>query len=335
MTDVVLIGLGGIGRTVAEAILQGTFPLQLVAAVDSHASLRGRPMRDILGPAASETPVAADLSQLRPMFVGAPRPAVAIVTTASRLPGVSETLVQCAQMGLHAVSSCEELVFPQRRHPALAGRLNDVAKQHNVSILGTGINPGFAMDALALCMTSVCSDVQQVHCIRSLDAGQRREQLQKKIGAGLPPAEMVAAIDRQQLGHVGLAESVALLGAGLGWNLENVEETFDPVFAQTDYAGPTSIAAGHALGMHMTARGVCGARKVIELELTMAFGAETFDAVFITGSPPVSLRVDGGLPGDASTVNLLANAACAMSSLPPGLRTMLDLFPLRCRSGSK
>ncbi len=333
MTEVVLIGLGGIGRSVAEAILQGTFPLKLVAAVDSHPELAGRPMRDILGPAAPRTPVAADLAQLRPMFVGAPGPAVAIVTTGSRLPGVSETLMQCAGLGLHAVSSCEELVFPQHRHPALAGRLNDVAGQHNVAILGTGINPGFAMDALALCMTSVCSRVQQVHCVRSLDAGRRREQLQKKIGAGLPQAEIIAAIERQQLGHVGLAESVALLGAGLGWNLENVEESFEPVFAQSDYAGAMAIAAGHALGMHMTARGVCGKRKVIELELTMAFGAETFDAVYISGTPPVSLRVDGGLPGDVSTVNLLANAACAISALPPGLRTMLDLFPLRCHGG--
>ncbi len=88
--------------------------------------------------------------------------------------------------------------------------------------------------------------------------------------------------------------------------------------------------------MRMTAVGSVGTRQLIDLDLTMAFGADTFDdfAINVTPpAPPLHLRVTTGFPGDHATAALLVNAARAVSRLQPGLRTMLDLLPLHALGG--
>src|SRR5438552_4015951 len=68
--------------------------------------------------------------------------------------------------------------------------------------------------------------------LRSLDAGKRRQQLQKKVGAGMSVAEVNALIKKNGIGHVGLGESCAMIAAGLGWKLAAIREHFSPVIAK-------------------------------------------------------------------------------------------------------
>jgi 4-hydroxy-tetrahydrodipicolinate reductase len=79
----------------------------------------------------------------------------------------------------------------------------------------------------------------------------------------------------------------------------------------------------------MTAAGMVAGRKKIELDLTMALGAETFDEVRIDGDPPLVVRTTTGFPGDASTVGILVNCARMLATLQPGVRTMLDVLRVR------
>ena len=78
-------------------------------------------------------------------------------------------------------------------------------------VLGTGVNPGFVMDVLPVCLTGVCRSVQAVHVQRVVNAATRRGPLQKKIGSGLPPAEFEKLFSEGKAGHAGLKESAALL----------------------------------------------------------------------------------------------------------------------------
>src|SRR5690606_6194084 len=120
------------------------------------------------------------------------------------------------QRGCSVVSSCEEMVWPWYRHEALAHELDELAKAHKVTILGTGVNPGFVLDLLPVTLASMVRRVNAVRCERRVDAGLRRESLQAKIGATLTPAQFDALKSEGRIGHVGLCESVAMLAAGLG-----------------------------------------------------------------------------------------------------------------------
>lgn len=332
MIGVIHLGLGAIGQATLHALLDRPNRVRILAAIDPHPTLAGRDLGDVLKRKLDRPmtilPTLADAKTL------AAEAQVATMTTGSRIPDVRTTLEQLADLRLHVVSSCEELAFPQLRHPDAAAALDAYARQHGVAILGTGVNPGFAMDAFALTVTAACGKVHAIRCIRSLDARRRRYQLQKKVAAGMTVDHFRQELAAKRLGHVGLAESAALLAEGLGWTLERLDERFEPVIAAEPVASDHfHVAAGQVRGMRMIAEGFCAGRKVVELDLTMALGADTFDEIQIQSDPPVTARITTGFHGDASTVAILANSVQAIGRLQPGLRTMLDMLPLHSVAG--
>src|SRR5207248_30238 len=148
------------------------------------------------------------------------------------------------------VSSCEELLFPELQHPVLAREIDDAAKSGGATILGTGVNPGFVLDFIPVVASAVAYEVERVHGIRVVDAGRRRLPLQKKVGAGMERADFEAKAAAGQLGHIGLRESVALVGRALGLELEEVVQTVEPVIATEDRrTAYLEIPAGRVAGI--------------------------------------------------------------------------------------
>jgi 4-hydroxy-tetrahydrodipicolinate reductase len=331
MLRVLHLGLGEIGKGTVEGLVAQTPHVKLVGAVDVHPGLAGKSVRDVVGNGRARK----DLPSLKVMAsleeaIKAGKPNVATVTTGSRTGQMRETIETLIDAGVHVVSTCEELAYPKLRAAKIAAELDRRAKKQGVVVLGTGVNPGFAMDAFALTCTAPCCRVNRIKVIRSLDASKRRYQLQKKVGAGMSLAEVKGLIRKGMIGHVGLQESVAMIAEGLGWRLEGIKEHFEPVVADHPLTSEFfHVKPGQVCGMRMTAAGIVKGKKLIELELTMAFGAETFDEVIVDGEPPLTVKTTSGFPGDASTVGMLINCARVASTLRPGVRTMLDVLGVR------
>src|SRR5512135_1495236 len=89
------------------------------------------------------------------------------------------------------------------------------------------------MDALPIALTAICERVDAVRVDRIQDARIRRLPFQKKIGAGLTPAEFARQVAAGGVRHVGLAESVAMIADALGWKLERVRDEIRPKLAET------------------------------------------------------------------------------------------------------
>jgi len=326
---IVQLGLGPIGRESARLVARRA-GLRLVGAVDNDPALEGRDVAELTGsPEAAGLKVESDLEEALSRL----KPDVVLQTTGSRLSSVMDQIESVIAAKANLASTSEELFYPYRRHPKEAKRINAMALQHGVSVLGTGVNPGFAMDTLALCLSGVCREVRSVTIRRVVDAATRRGPLQKKVGAGLEPDEFRRRVARRELGHVGLVESLDLLAAALGLPVENVEETIEPVISevalQTEYV---SVAAGQVAGIHHTAVGRGAGGNLVSLDLKMYVGAPApFDEVVLVGDPPVSNRVEGGIAGDAATAGILVNAAWAVCEAEPGLRTAIDMPLIRWR----
>ena len=323
---VVQYGLGPIGLASVAVILdkQATGHLQLVGAIDIDPDKAGRDLSVLLN-RAEETGivVAADARSL----LAETRPDVVVHTTSSFLDRVQDQFVRCAEAGAHVVSSTEELAYPFDRHPALSAELDRVAKAHGVALLGTGVNPGFAMDTLVLAATGACTDVTRIKVERVLDAGKRREPLQRKVGAGLSVEAWEAKKKTGTFGHIGLRESLLLVADGLGCRFDRVEETLNPMVAMERVETPfLTVQAGEAAGIHHVVAGYRGAERLVTLDLKMYVGAhEPRDAIYVEGTPPIDLVVRGGIFGDTATLAALINAVPLVMDAPPGLRTMKDL----------
>jgi 4-hydroxy-tetrahydrodipicolinate reductase len=322
---IVQYGLGPIGQATAETVIEKSDAMTLVGALDIDPDKVGRDVADVIGDGVPTTnvPVSDDADEI----LATQNPDVVLHTTTSFLDGVTDQLVQCARAGAHVVSSTEELSFPYERSPEASDHLDRVAQEEGVVIVGTGVNPGYAMDTLPLMATGVCTDVQAVRVERVVNASERRQPLQEKVGAGITTEAFEEKKAGGKFGHIGLRESLLMLADGLGWALDGVEEDLQPVHADTAVdTGFRKVQSGEVAGIHHSVTGRIGGEPQLTLDLKMFVGAdESYDAVTVEGEPPINLRFQGGIFGDTATVGMLVNTVPLAANAQPGLKTMADL----------
>jgi len=320
---VVVSGLGPIGQGVARLLL-GTEGLQVVGATDVSPSLAGQDLGVILGlPKKLRIKVERDPARL----LRKTKADVAVLCTASSIRDIKPQVAAFLKRGLNVVSTCEELAFPVPRNASAFRELDKLARRRKVRVLGTGVNPGYAMDALALMLTAPCARVNRVSVTRVVDAGARRLPLQRKIGAGLNLNQFRRALTEGTVRHVGLLESVHMIAAGLGWKLQRVDESVEPAIAPRDLDTEyLRVPAGAAAGIHQSARGYRDGELAISLDLQMYVGAESpRDHVLVDGDPPIDATIAGGVAGDVATAAMVVNVIPKVLASPPGVLTMKDL----------
>ncbi len=320
---VVVSGLGPIGQGVAR-LLVATEGLQVVGATDLSPSLAGQDLGMILGlPRKLRIKVERDPARL----LRKTKADLAVLCTASSIRDIKPQVAAFLKRGLNVVSTCEELAFPVPRNASAFRELDKLARRRKVRVLGTGVNPGYAMDALALMLTAPCARVNRVSVTRVVDAGARRLPLQRKIGAGLNLNQFRRALTEGTVRHVGLVESVHMIAAGLGWKLQRVDESVEPAIAPRDLDTEyLRVPAGAVAGIHQSARGYRDGELAISLDLQMYVGAESpRDHVLVDGDPPIDATIAGGVAGDVATAAMVVNVIPKVLASPPGVHTMKDL----------
>jgi 4-hydroxy-tetrahydrodipicolinate reductase len=312
-----IIGLGSIGRKLLEA-LAGRPGLTLVSAADP--AFVGRDAGELAGAGAIGVAVVGSAEEALEIPTD-----VALVLTGS---GVAETmpiLEAAAARGVDVVSTCEDLSYAPLAASELARALDALARAAGITVLGTGVNPGFVMDRLPLTLAAACVRVDAVRVQRVVDAAKRRGPLRAKVGAGLSVAEFDAGVAAGQLGHRGLAESCALIGLGLGTPFDDIRSSILPVVT-TPEAPRSGIAPGRVAGLRQTAVGLRAGREIAWLDLEMSVDAPNpHDRVLIEGDPPLDVIVRGGTHGDRGTIGAVLSAIPLVLALSPGLKTILDL----------
>ena len=326
---VVQFGCGPIGCSIARLAAQRP-ELAVLGGIDIDPAVAGRNLGEVAATggrlaAVVHADAAAALRELQPQVV--------FHTTGSRVADVFDQLSMIAAAGANVVSTCEELAFPAYRDPESAARLHELACRHGVSVLGTGVNPGFLMDTWPLFMSTLCADLRAVRVTRIQDASTRRIPFQRKIGAGLSQQEFTEAAAGGAFGHVGLEESAALLAAGLGWELDEISVTLEPVLldheVRSDYA---TVPVGTVAGLKQVAVATRAGRPAVELEFQAYVGApRSFDTVTLTGTPNLEVTIPGGTPGDVATAAIVVNSTAAVVAAAPGLYAMKDLPVVACR----
>ena len=324
--NVVSFGVGVIGSLTAKFILEEKKKqLNLVGAYDIDPDKVGKDLGAVIGlDHTVGIRVSNDLDSVLADDVDA-----AIHTTSSYLKGAYPQIESVISHGVDVVSSCEELSYPYVVDRQLSGKLDLLAKKHGATVLGTGINPGFLMDALPIALTAPCESIRRIRISRRMNAGSRRVPFQKKVGAGLTKGAFRSAIKNHQIsGHVGLEQSVSMLADAIGWKLNRVEVgPVEPVIAEkATNEGYVKIPAGRVAGVKQSARGLAGGKPLIELNFAAYVGSEEeYDQVEIDGTPPVNCRISPCVHGDHGTVAMLVNMVPKVVAAPPGLLTMKDI----------
>jgi len=316
-------GLGPIG--VETLKLAATKPwASIVGAIDIDPVKIGRDLGELTG---SKNLQGRRIYSSLEELVAEAKPQIIFHTAVSRFKEAFDQISPMARLGINVVSSCEELLFPQLRAPKLAAKLDALCKKTCARIVGTGVNPGFVMDLLPVCMTGVSREVRAVHVQRVVNASTRRGPLQRKIGSGLPPEKFERLFKQGQAGHAGLKESLALIAHCLGWSVSGITETCQAVMADRDLRTQhVEVKRGQTCGLHQHAAAKVNGKVCLTLDLKMYLGAkDPHDSIQIEGEPALDVRINGGVAGDHATVAALVNTAPRLLQAKPGLLLVTDL----------
>ena len=313
---VIVQGLGPIGRLIVEAAL-GDPALKVVGAVEIDPDLAGRPLAEVVE-GAPRVAIRESVAQAREDARAGG--GILLHCTGSHLDRVAPQIEEALRQKLHVVSTCEELTFPHVRHAEIAADLDRLARSAGRTVVATGVNPGFLMDALPASLASISHGITSVSVRRVQDPSRRRVPFQQKVGMGLSVEEWEARRDAGGFGHVGLVESARLLADSLGWALTDWQHDMVPCHAD----GQASVA-----GTLETLSGTTSEGRAVRLHFEAnAAVDEEYDEIVVDGTPPLTLRFDGGVFGDDATAAAVLRAARVIPNTRRGLVTVLDL-PLR------
>ncbi|MEU8798756.1 dihydrodipicolinate reductase [Spirillospora sp. NPDC048819] len=237
------------------------------------------------------------------------------------------------------IVSLSGFVYPQAHGPHYANELEQACKRGGVSIHGSGISGGFMADVMPLTLTRLSRQITHVYSRQVFDFAPHPswQMVHHMLGFGKDEEAYRRALrpTRTAMRAV-FSESLHLIAAGLGVDLDEVDVDVEHRLARTDLApaaGP--IPRGTVAAARWTFSGLAAGRPVITIEIVHKADAARMSDEW--GRPGYSLRVDGRpsltLATDEQWVSdeISAAASHALNSVPvvcaaePGIRTCLDL----------
>jgi hypothetical protein len=316
-------GLGPIGAAIVKQVAQRA-GFKIVGAIDIDPAKEGRDLGDVVG---LKKRLGVVVSKDAKKSLKASKPDVVILCTSSSIKKVMPQIEEILKTKKPIVSTTEELSYPGYTHIRQARQIHEWAKKAKVAVLGTGVNPGFAMDALPIALTAVCERVDRIVVNRIQDARIRRLPFQQKIGAGLTTEQFQKKVDDGSVRHVGLTESIAMIADALGWTLDRITDDIQPKLASVTISSEfLAVDPGYVCGIIQDGVGYRKGEPVIRLHMEAYLGApESYDSVDIEGSPHLAMKVAGGIHGDVATASIVVNSIPHVMNAAPGLHTMRDL----------
>lgn len=316
MLRVLHYGLGEIGIGIARESAN-TARLESVAAVDVDDAKVGKALASLWGgsggPAVRRT--------LADALAEAGDVDVAFHCAGSHIDKIEGQLLELIEAGCNVVTTAEEVIWPYGARDEAAARLDEAARRKGVTLFAAGVNPGFLLDRLPTYLSSMTLGPTAVRGTRLVDLSKRRNALRRKMGVGEDASAVRARTRTFSMGHAGFPESVRYVAAALGWSVGEVEQSLEPVVAESrvERAGEV-VLPGQVLGLAHTARAATKDGKEIAFSLTMRLDCEEpFDQIEIDGRPPVVVRFPAGLQGDLATLASAVNAARFVVTAAPGL----------------
>jgi len=319
---IIQYGLGPIGSAVARHVVERP-GFELVGCVDIDPTKVGRDAGEVLG---LDQSLGFAVDRTLAEVLERTQADVAIHTTSSYFDLFEDQIVEILEAGLDIVTTAEELSFPWTTHAERAAKIDAVAKRAGKTVLGTGVNPGFLMDALPLFLTAISQRVDRVGVTRVINASTRRGPFQAKIGSGMTVEAFNEKMAAGRMGHVGLPESVGMVFDTLGKTLTRYESGVEPVIAeQLTSTEHFQVQPGQVRGLKQVARAYTEEGEFMTLTFIAALDmGEDGDTVTIAGKPDLEVKLKG-TNGDLATVAIAVNAVQRVKDAAPGLVTMRDL----------
>jgi 4-hydroxy-tetrahydrodipicolinate reductase len=326
MIKVAVWGAGMMGQGLLGYILDRPNDIELVGVIDRHPEKHGLTVGECVGRECSVA-VTADHDAVLAL-----KPDVVCILTASNLREISDQVESAVRAGCNVIGIAETLAYPWASDPEWAEQFDALAKEYGVSILGTGINPGFVLDALPIALSSICLRVDRIEASRINDLSPFGPTVMASQGVGSTVAEFEAGVaDGSIVGHIGFHESIHLIAKAMGWEIDEIKETRAPIITSVERETPcVKVAPGDVCGCRHIGWGYSRGELKIELVHPQqirpeAEGQETGDYIKLFGEPDISLSIQPEIPGGKGTYASVGNYIPLIGAAAPGIVTVIDM----------
>jgi len=327
---VVQWGLGAMGSGMAKLMLEKA-NIEIVGAIAHRSDKVGQDLGKVLGLEKEIGVMITTESDPSAAWTGN-RADILLHATCSTTVDAFPQIRAALAARLNVISIAEELAYPHVQQPKLAQELDELARNYRVTLLGTGINPGFVLDALIIALTGASCKINRIKARRVNDLSPFGPTVMRTQGVGTTVQEFEQGLaDGSIVGHIGFPESIAMIADSIGWKLDRIEQTREPIISQIERKTPhVEVKPGMAAGCNHIGRGIIDNEAVIILEHPQQIHPhlaeiKTGDYIEIEGVPPINLAIEPEIPGGLGTIAVAVNMIPAVIAAPSGLISMRDL----------
>ena len=324
---VVLWGMGSMGSGMGKYLVDKK-GVEIVGAIANRESKAGKDVGEFFG---LDKEVGVKITN-DPMSVITEDVDVVLQATSSFVEDVYPQIEEIVKRKVNVISIAEEMAYPMAENKELSEKIDKIAKENNVSVLGTGINPGFVLDLLIIALSGACAKVDKIEAARINDLSPFGPTVMRTQGVGTTVEEFDKGIkDGSIVGHIGFLESIHMIADRLGIKLDKVEQTREPIVSETHRETPhVKVEPGMVAGCRHIARGYSDGKEVILLEHPQQIhpgkeGTETGDYIKIKGIPDINMSIQPEIPGGIGTMAVAINMIPVIIEAEAGLVTMKDL----------
>ena len=321
-------GLGAMGSGMARLMLEKT-GLKIVAAVDGRPDYVGKDLGDVLGIGKESGVIVTN----KPEDVLIQEEVdIVILATTSWTNEQMPDLTKIIEAGINCISIAEEMSDPEAQNPDLSKQIDELAKKHGVSVLGTGVNPGFVLDLLVVTLTGGNHSVERIEASRVNDLSPYGPTVMKTQGVGTTPEEFRAGVANGSIvGHVGFPESIHMISEALGLGVDRIEESREPIISKVYRETPhVKVEPGMVAGCSHIGLGYRGEKEVVKLIHPQQIhphleNQDTGDYINIYGKPEIHMAIKPEIAGGVATMGIAVNMIPHVVAATPGLKRMIDL----------
>ena len=221
---------------------------------------------------------------------------------------------------------------PEAQGPALAAEIDALAKEKGVSVLGTGVNPGFVLDLLVIVLTGGCHSVERIEASRVNDLSPYGPTVMATQGVGVTPEAFRAGVaDGSIVGHVGFPESIRMISEAIGLGVDRIEQSREPIISNVRRETPhVTVEPGMVAGCAHIGVGYRGEKEVVRLVHPQQIhphleDQDTGDYIHVHGVPEVHMAIKPEIAGGLSTIGIAVNMIPHVVAASPGFKRMIDL----------
>ena len=342
---VIVWGTGNVGRPAIRAVLSHRH-LQLTAVVVANPDKVGRDAGELAGIAACGVPATDDWQAV----LAAGADAVVYSATADTRPEQAMAdLLACLRAGINVVSTAfYAFLHPGSAAADITAAVNDACADSGVSLLVSGIDPGWAMDMLPIALSGTVADIREIRSreIFNYALYDQAQVVREVIGFGGPLDQLPPMLHDFAIEMV-WAPMLHIVGEALGQPVERIAVQVErrALEKSIEVPGMGLFEAGTQGAFRFEVQGFHGTQPLYVLEHITRIDDDcapdwpcppdgrSCHQVIISGNPQLQVSIHATSPiepgaaggGNASAAAWIVNAIPPVCRAGSGIMTLLDL----------